>query len=211
MGSILSRIPSVDKSTFSIIATVVSGGVYFFGDRLGDTALKAIHVGAFSTWFGTQFWVTFVAGIVMFHSMPRQMFGLVQSKLFPKYFMTGVGCSSVGLASYLVLNPVEMWTGSSKTEGILLGSTLVCNCLSFFIIEPLTTSQMFKCHRYEKEHGETGHEIAKPLSEALKDDKDYLALRKTFFQLHGISSLVGLSSFATSCAYLWFFQKRIQF
>ncbi len=52
----------------------------------------------------------------MFNTLPRQMFGLVQSKLFPKYFMAGVGLSSVNLASFLALNPIQMWTGNAKTE-----------------------------------------------------------------------------------------------
>ncbi len=74
--------------------------------------------------------------------------------------------------------------------------------MSFLVIEPLTTAQMFKCHRYEKEHGEKGQEVGKPLSEALKDDPEYMALRKQFYKFHGVSSLLNMTSFGLSCAYL---------
>jgi hypothetical protein len=46
----------------------------------------AIHMLAFGTWLGTVFYTTFIAGLTMFKNLPRQTFGTLQSKLFPKYF-----------------------------------------------------------------------------------------------------------------------------
>jgi hypothetical protein len=45
-----------------------------------------IHLLAFGTWFGTVFYTTFILGLTMFKHLPRQTFGKLQSKLFPKYF-----------------------------------------------------------------------------------------------------------------------------
>ncbi len=94
---------------------------------------------------------------------------------------------------------------------MLLASTLASNILSFLVVEPIVTAQMFRCHKYETEHGEKGQEIGIPMSEALKDDEVYVNLRKKFFKLHGISSLLNMSSLGTSIAYLWFLQKKINF
>ena len=52
----------------------------------------------------------------MFYALPRQMFGLVQSKLFPKYFLTGMGMTSITLATYMARNPFRMWSGDSKIQ-----------------------------------------------------------------------------------------------
>lgn len=50
--------------------------------KVGATA----HLLSFATWFGTVVYTTFIAGITMYKNLPRQTFGKLQSKLFPKYF-----------------------------------------------------------------------------------------------------------------------------
>jgi Domain of unknown function (DUF4149) len=45
-----------------------------------------LHTISFATWFGTVAYTTFVLGITMFKNLPRQTFGKLQAKLFPKYF-----------------------------------------------------------------------------------------------------------------------------
>lgn len=54
---------------------------------LSAQAGAAIHLLAFGTWLGTVFYTTFIAGLTMFKNLPRQTFGKLQSKLFPKYFL----------------------------------------------------------------------------------------------------------------------------
>ena len=54
---------------------------------LSAQATAALHLLSFSTWFGTLAYTTFVLGITMFKNLPRQTFGKLQAKLFPKYFM----------------------------------------------------------------------------------------------------------------------------
>ena len=55
--------------------------------KLSTQVAAAIHLLAFGTWFGTVFYTTFIAGLTMFKNLPRQTFGTLQSKLFPKYFL----------------------------------------------------------------------------------------------------------------------------
>eukprot|EP00112_Aurelia_sp_Birch-Aquarium-sp1_P002423 Seg1268.10 transcript_id=Seg1268.10/GoldUCD/mRNA.D3Y31 product="Transmembrane protein 205" protein_id=Seg1268.10/GoldUCD/D3Y31 len=209
MGSIISHLPSVDKPTASAIIASTAGGIYFFADKMSESSMKVLHLGSYSIWFGTQFWVTFVAGAVMFYALPRQMFGLVQSKLFPKYFLSGMGMTSITLATYMARNPFRMWSGDSKIQGWLLATILASNMASCYIVEPLTTAQMFRCHKYEREHGEKGQEVGVSLSKGLEQDKTYMELRGKFYRLHGISSLVNMVSLGCSCAYLWYLQKGL--
>jgi hypothetical protein len=57
--------------------------------QLGQQLLDMLHITSFSVWFGASVWVTFVGGVVMFYTLPRHTFGLVQSKcvklLFPRH------------------------------------------------------------------------------------------------------------------------------
>jgi len=54
--------------------------------RVSSKAAAAVHVLAYGTWFGSVVYTTFIGGITMFQNLPRQTFGKLQSKLFPKYF-----------------------------------------------------------------------------------------------------------------------------
>jgi len=61
------------------------------GALLSAKLLAFVHLMAFGTWFGTLAWTSTVFGIVAFRNLPRQTFGKLQSKLFPKYFTVTVG------------------------------------------------------------------------------------------------------------------------
>ena len=50
--------------------------------RMGAT----INLFSFGMSFGTMFYTTFIFGITAFKNLPRQTFGKLQAKLFPKYF-----------------------------------------------------------------------------------------------------------------------------
>ena len=45
----------------------------------------------------------------MYYNMSRHAFGDLQGKLFPKYFLCGSVLSVSALASYCLMNPVELW------------------------------------------------------------------------------------------------------
>ncbi|XP_066299926.1 transmembrane protein 205-like [Branchiostoma lanceolatum] len=73
------------------------------GDERGSsgTLLKFLHLFSVCTHFGTQTWVTFVAGLTMFHNLPRHTFGHIQGHLFPKYFTMGSVLSLVAMVTYM--------------------------------------------------------------------------------------------------------------
>lgn len=54
--------------------------------QLSTKATATVNMLSFGTWFGTVVYTTFVAGITMYKNLPRQTFGKLQAKLFPKYF-----------------------------------------------------------------------------------------------------------------------------
>jgi hypothetical protein len=54
--------------------------------KISAKAGATINILSFGTWIGTVVYTTFVAGITMFKNLPRQTFGKLQAKLFPKYF-----------------------------------------------------------------------------------------------------------------------------
>ena len=61
-------------------------------------------------------------GLTMFRHLPRHMFGYIQSKLFPKYFLLGTILSSLTILSYLVEHPFSSW---SYKENIQVCLTLL--------------------------------------------------------------------------------------
>jgi len=71
----------------AILGAITAAGVSTPMARLSAQATAALHLFSFSTWFGTLAYTTFVLGITMFKNLPRQTFGKLQAKLFPKYFM----------------------------------------------------------------------------------------------------------------------------
>jgi hypothetical protein len=54
--------------------------------QLPTQVISLLHLLSYSIFLGTNFYTTFIAGITMFQNLPRQMFGKLQAKLFPKYF-----------------------------------------------------------------------------------------------------------------------------
>lgn len=62
-------------------------------------------------------WVSSVGGSTMFFNMPRHLFGRVQSKLFPKYFLISSVTSAVALGSFALMYPYAGWEGDVKTKG----------------------------------------------------------------------------------------------
>lgn len=60
-----------------------------------------LYLGAFSTHFGAQIWMTFVSGLALYFAMPRHTFGHIQKILFPKYFLLNSVLSLITLYVFL--------------------------------------------------------------------------------------------------------------
>jgi len=141
----------------------------------------------FAFGLGMNLWVTFIAGIVMFKTLPRHMFGNVQARLFPCFFAaTGVSF----MAQLFSFSPVGSWNILDSEDDCMI-LTLVMGFMCSFIngwhVGPKSTVIMFKCHVFEKEEGEVPPNIVK-----LKENQEYVKLRKQFGMYHGISMLSNL-------------------
>lgn len=177
----------------------------------------AINLFSFGTSFGTMFYTTFIFGITAFKNLPRQTFGKLQSKLFPKYFSL---CSATMLLQvrtyiygriricypipfstthiYLRLNIMTAATQIltlrslpleiSKSVIWSLGSALSATLLNQFMLEPYSTKIMLE--RYDIENTKGGLETER-----------YKELKASFGKMHGISSLSNLIALCGQVAY----------
>ncbi|KAF6257297.1 hypothetical protein COO60DRAFT_1239627 [Scenedesmus sp. NREL 46B-D3] len=110
-------------------------------------AANFVHLLAFGVFLGTNVWNTFFVGLTMFKNMPRQMFGRVQSKLFPMFFALTTGANLVLLGS-LQLSPAGL-AGAPQNAVAALGVSAVSSLANWLFIEPKTTGLMFERYAIE--------------------------------------------------------------
>jgi len=147
--------------------------------KISKRAAATIHLLSFATWLGTNAWTTFVAGITMYKNLPRQTFGKLQSKLFPKYFLL---CSVTIILQLVTLSYLPASPGV-RALGIALAMTLV----NQFYLEPTTSKNMLD--RYEIENnGDV-------------ESDEYKKLKSSFGKMHGISSLTNLIALCAGVAH----------
>ena len=146
------------------------------GVLLSTKLLAFAHMMAFGMWFGTLGWTSTVFGIVAFRNLPRQTFGKLQSKLFPKYFAV------TGAMPLLLIGTLYSLSGGAPVmhEIKLLGIAALTAFANIAVAEPKATEVMFERYALENE----------PASE--RDEARISALKKTFGKWHGISSLLNL-------------------
>eukprot|EP01129_Flabellula_baltica_P017203 TRINITY_DN9465_c0_g1_i1.p1 TRINITY_DN9465_c0_g1~~TRINITY_DN9465_c0_g1_i1.p1 ORF type:complete len:175 (+),score=31.85 TRINITY_DN9465_c0_g1_i1:14-538(+) len=148
---------------------------------------KSIHVISSSLWLGTMFWTSFIAGFIMFKNLPREVFGKLQSHLFPAYFKFGILCTLVSFSSFAMeqgqgMDPLlKEPLGVVGFQMVLLIVSLVSVLINLVVVEPMTTKVMFARHKLEKDQKSNSEQAKK--------------LAKKFGMLHGISSLVNLTAF----------------
>lgn len=160
----------------------------------------SIHLFSFACFYGCSMWVTFVAGLVMFKSLPRHTFGKLQAKLFPKYFQYSILWVGIclGLECFLLHEVDANHLLLPETQRYNLCFIMIILLMNLFALEPKTTKIMFQRHVVERKIG-TGHEVGvtkpspKLLESADKKDVELLSsLSKQFGKLHGISALLNL-------------------
>lgn len=171
----------------SSVMAIVALSAKATGTLLSMHALGFVHMMAFGMWFGTLGWTSTVFGIVAFRTLPRQMFGKLQSKLFPKYFtVTGAAPAfMMGTLYYLMQGSVPMH------ELRVLGVAALTAILNLGIAEPAATRVMFQ--RYALEN-----------AEGARDEDAIRSLKKEFGKWHGISSLLNLVNLVCAVGHAWF-------
>ncbi|CAI5796294.1 Transmembrane protein 205 [Podarcis lilfordi] len=147
--------------------------------------------------WGMQIWVTFIAGFVLFRGVSRHTFGLVQSKLFPFYFYTLLGCTFLNLAIFASYHPRELLSAWDTVQIVSFFIGLILAASNASWLSQVTTKTMFKMQEIEREHGlgdEVGLSARREAYQLLKEkDAKYQSLRQKFFKFHGLSSLCNLA------------------
>jgi hypothetical protein len=168
----------------AILAALAAAGVSTKSPltKISAKAGATAHLLSFATWFGTVFYTTFIAGITMYKNLPRQTFGKLQSKLFPKYFNL---CSVAIVVQMVTLTSLPS-LGQRAT--VALGTALAMTLLNQFILEPKSTKIMFD--RYELEDTQEG-----------KESDEYKKLASSFGKFHGMSSLTNLIALCGAVAH----------
>jgi len=137
-----------------------------------------VNLSSVAVMFGTQNWVSWVAGPTMFINMERTAFGDIQARLFPKMGMVTWSMSSLALASYLANHSWDI-------SATLLSSSLLLNILNSFVLFPVTTKYQYKIRQHEEGSPEKA------------------SARKMFGMTHGGSVLVNIGSMVLNTAYLY--------
>lgn len=187
---------------------------------------------SYGTLLGTTFFHSFISGIVAYKVLPRPQFSALQSKLFPIYFsmqtvlpvvmaltypasQTALGTGTPGGIAG-VLEPSNRWSVLAP-----IATMFVSGLANMVVVGPATT----KCMRDRKSQGKSPPDCifrTVPLTGFVerKDGKksydppphsqEMAALNKKFGKLHGISSLLNLTTFIAALIYGITLSKRIQ-
>ncbi|CAO1628386.1 unnamed protein product [Parajaminaea phylloscopi] len=162
------------------------------GLELWKTLLRpntaSTHLTLWAALFGSHLFHGFIGGPTAFMAVPRQTFGLLQSKIFPVYF----GMGTV-IPAALIANLAYAQGSISNLPSLPLATLvvpLVANAVNWFYLGPKATDLMFARHAQEKKEGVDAYK------EKHKASPKMQAMSKQFARLHGISSLLNLASFA---------------
>jgi len=154
-------------------------------------SLQGAYALAYSWLFGMSLWVTFFGGVIAYKALPRHMFGALQHKTFPIYFVISMALSSGMLGFWTwthpdVLQHILTPYVADVAQAYALAAVLLAQSSNFFVVGPLTSKIMFQRHKLEKEEGKQYNEAG--ISDEMK------ALNKKFGGLHGISSLANMTA-----------------
>ncbi|URE24231.1 Transmembrane protein 205 [Musa troglodytarum] len=136
--------------------------VYVWAPETGQAAAAILHLLGFATAYGACVWVTFVSGNVLATALPRQQFGLVQSKLYPVYFRLVAYSTALTLVAHFLGRDRRIL--AERVQGYNLLGALVLVLVNMFFLEPKATKVMFERMKIEKEEGR-GRDMADVMAE----------------------------------------------
>ena len=154
------------------------------------TFLRFIHFSAFVFWYGTLIYFTFIQAPILFKSLPRETFGLVQSKIFPTYYWISYLCGTLLVVTYHLLHPLKNYVSQDCIK-----ITALCLMLLFSLAQGLWIGPKVSQLRLERQAAEENQDLPK-----------VEVLARQFGKAHGISSLFNLIVILSGTVYLvyWF-------
>nr|XP_039257155.1 transmembrane protein 205-like [Styela clava] len=161
-----------------------------------------LFMAAFAMNFGMTFWVSFVAGLVMYRNLHLHTFGQIQSKLFPIYFTIGLltGVIMLGVTIFQIRS-LNKLTYDQETLIGAVAVIVMANVLNKFWLGPVSTSIMMKKHKMEKEENDKNK---------LDQNLMYRDLKKKFGKIHGMSTLLNLAAMVSNVYVLYWLAISVQ-
>ncbi|BGP00886.1 hypothetical protein NBRC10513v2_001010 [Rhodotorula toruloides] len=152
------------------------------------------------TALGSTVWHSFIGGPTAYKALPRQQFGHLQSRLFPRFFALQTSSALALLGLYARGGGKVSWTGwwrsgSDRTVQALMLLVLT-GAANWIVVGPWTTAVMKRRHRKERIEGK---DYSDP--DASSEMK---ALNSRFAFLHSVSSILNLGWLVTAAAHAAF-------
>ncbi|XP_054710936.1 transmembrane protein 205-like [Uloborus diversus] len=170
------------------------------GSRTPSTSWSCtlLYLASFATHFGTQIWMTFISGIVLFFKLPRKIFGLVQRHLFPNYFLLNSVLGFLTLWIFILQNP------ESITQRWALAICFLCDLSGMMYIVPDMIETMTERAKLEEAAG-IGQEVVGRFTptEKLKSCPGYSALHARFRRFHGLCAIVNMLAMVCNMIHMY--------
>lgn len=115
---------------------------YLWALETGKATAAILHLLGFATAYGTCIWVTFVSSNVLAASLPRQQFGMVQSKLYPMYFRVVAHSIALALATHFLGRDRRILAERVQAYNLLAALAMVM--LNMLFLEPRAT-KVIRC------------------------------------------------------------------
>ncbi|XP_060598079.1 transmembrane protein 205-like [Ruditapes philippinarum] len=182
-----------------LIAAIVTGATKSSANKSSHIAF--LHLLSFAAHFGAQCWVTFVAGFAMFFSLPRIMFGHLQSRMFPLYFTTTLILSCITLLTFVVRHPFSTLSSSESKQLLGLCICVVSTFVNSFYIAPRIVEAMISVFEIEKSSG-VAYVVGYCDKTELKKDPKYAKHYRTFRLFHSVSGVANVITLICNIVYL---------
>ena len=150
--------------------------------------LRFLNLFTFVFWYGTLLFFTFIQAPVLFKTLPRPLFGEVQSHLFPVYYLISYICGTLLVVTYHLLHPLKNYVPQDCVK-----ITSLCLMLLFSLGQGLWIGPKVSQIRVERQ-----------AAEEAKDQLRVDTLSVEFGKAHGISSLLNLVVIISSTVYFFY-------
>ncbi|PHH89097.1 hypothetical protein CDD83_6640 [Cordyceps sp. RAO-2017] len=160
------------------------------------------HIISYGTLLGTSMFHSFINGPVMYKSIEKPAFSAAQKSLFPIYFSIQTAVPAI-LALTFPGNALAgvspgisgLLDASSRWNSLLPITTMfLTGLVNLAVVLPATTKVMKERQGQSKRDGKNWYDQG-PHSDEM------LALNKKFGMVHGISSLINLTTIISAVAY----------
>ncbi|MCJ1238014.1 hypothetical protein MMC14_006001 [Varicellaria rhodocarpa] len=173
------------------------------------------HILTYGTLLGTEFFQSFIGGIVAYKALPRPQFASLQQAIFPIYFslqtalpvilaLTYPGTnSSLGTAA-VPSSLGGVFAEKNRTSVLAPLVTIFASSLvNLALVGPATTKIM-----RERKHQETRD--GKKSYDSPPHSKEMMRMNKSFGRMHGVSSLLNLGGLLATMWYGFTLAERLQ-